>query len=554
MDCKDASLIINPRTGQNVTQIPDVLAVLAAAGWDTDVLLKEYGGHAMDLAQQASEDGNDLLIAYGGDGTLNQVVNGVMHSKKPKKKIVGVIPGGTANLWAGDTGVPIDPVQAALSLINSQPHKIDVGRASVVDVAFPYGSTLAKQEQSKTSAKNGHKKVSKKNNTGVRDHFLLMAGLGFDAAVMNDVSKQLKYHIGPLAVGLSVARNLPKNQPFPLEIFSVEDNGEHKLLWKGDAQQVIIGNTRRYAVILETTPNAYIDDGLLDVCIITGENALSTMQQVTELLLRRKPESKETVCLQGAHLLMKVPASVPFQVDGSSVKIKDFLSKDYADQLKFVEKPEEVTITYRFDALEHALNVAFPQTYDGTLFKKYDHEHGKAEQTVIERLREDDKGKETTLQRETAASETEPKHPEHPELADAVQEKQKTENKKQKSIEGTVEPDETTPLEDMPGQVQALKDNGREIQVVGHVLDPEHSHTYIVAGQIQKATTGDTKPVAVVINAATKILTDDGAPLKLEAIANLNKGEKIVVEGKRSKRGVIHAQRVVCPALVAATR
>jgi len=112
MKCKKACLVINPRAGQNLAKITDVLAVLSAAGWSTDIALKEYGGQTMDLATRAAEDGYDLVVAYGGDGTLNQVVNGVMNAKG-QHSIVGVIPGGTANVWAGEIGIPGDPVKAA---------------------------------------------------------------------------------------------------------------------------------------------------------------------------------------------------------------------------------------------------------------------------------------------------------------------------------------------------------------------------------------------------------------------------------------------------------
>ena len=81
MRCKKACLVINPRAGQNIAKIPDVLAVLSAAGWKTEIAIKEYGGHTMELATKAAEDGYDLVIGYGGDGTLNQVVNGVMNTR-----------------------------------------------------------------------------------------------------------------------------------------------------------------------------------------------------------------------------------------------------------------------------------------------------------------------------------------------------------------------------------------------------------------------------------------------------------------------------------------
>src|SRR5437667_4729273 len=103
MKCKKACLVINPRAGQNLAKLTDVIAVLSAADWKTDIAIKEYGGHSMELATRAAEKNYDLVIAYGGDGTLNQVLNGVMITRK-HSSIIGVIPGGTANVWAAKIG------------------------------------------------------------------------------------------------------------------------------------------------------------------------------------------------------------------------------------------------------------------------------------------------------------------------------------------------------------------------------------------------------------------------------------------------------------------
>src|SRR5712692_2640335 len=130
MKCKRASLVINPRAGENLAKLSGVLAVFAAAGWRTDLALKAYGGQTMYLAARAAEKGHDLVIAYGGDGTLNQVVNGVMHAKG-QHSIVGLIPGGTANVWAGEIHVPGDPVKAALTLVASDARTVDIGHVEV---------------------------------------------------------------------------------------------------------------------------------------------------------------------------------------------------------------------------------------------------------------------------------------------------------------------------------------------------------------------------------------------------------------------------------------
>ena len=100
-----ACLVINPREGQNLSKLTGILAVFAAASLHTDRAIKEYGGHTMELATKAANQDYNLVIAYGGDGTLNQVINGVMNSKK-QKCIVGVLPGGTVNQWAAEVSIP----------------------------------------------------------------------------------------------------------------------------------------------------------------------------------------------------------------------------------------------------------------------------------------------------------------------------------------------------------------------------------------------------------------------------------------------------------------
>jgi Diacylglycerol kinase catalytic domain len=88
---KKGRLVINPRAGHNFTRISDVLAVFSAAGWKTDLAVKLHGGHTMELATEAAEEGYDLVIAYGGDGTINQVVNGVMVANRMRQPVAGVV-------------------------------------------------------------------------------------------------------------------------------------------------------------------------------------------------------------------------------------------------------------------------------------------------------------------------------------------------------------------------------------------------------------------------------------------------------------------------------
>src|SRR5438093_6337867 len=144
MKSKHACLVINPRAGQNIAKLTDVMAVLSAAGWKTNIAIKEYGGHSMELANAGAQGGCDLVIGYGGDGTLNNIVNGVMNAKG-QQSIVAVIPGGTTNVWASEVGIPVDPVKASLTLVNSEARKVDIGHVEVESLTFP--DTSAAQQQ-----------------------------------------------------------------------------------------------------------------------------------------------------------------------------------------------------------------------------------------------------------------------------------------------------------------------------------------------------------------------------------------------------------------------
>jgi len=191
MECKKACLVINPRAGQNIVKLPDVLAVFAAAGWKTDVVLKEYGGQTMELATRAVENDYDLVVGYGGDGTLCQVVNGVMNAKGQHSR-VALIPGGTANVWASEIGIPVDPVKAALTVVSSESRKVDIGHVEIESLMFPN----ATQDEGQSAEEQHTEQRKVKPTPKAKHHFLLMAGLGIDAAVMGHVSKPLKYKVG----------------------------------------------------------------------------------------------------------------------------------------------------------------------------------------------------------------------------------------------------------------------------------------------------------------------------------------------------------------------
>jgi len=496
---KKAYVIINPRAGHNFTRIADVLAVLSAAGWKTDIAVKHYAGHTIELATMAAEGDYDLVIAYGGDGTINHVVNGVMGAKgKKRRKVIGVIPGGTANQWASETSVPVDPVKAALALLGSNVHTVDLGRLQVQAVQFPNQTQENQQQQKAQKARK-----SKAKPTMCREnYFLLTAGLGIDASVISHTSKGLKQRVGPLAFDLAVAESLPEQHSFPIEVTIVEDGQDQPLSWSGEAYQVILGNTRRYANAVELTPDVYLDDGKLELCVITAGNTITTLQQITSLLFRHKPDAISARHYLAAHYLITVPASIHIHLDGSSVQLEDYLNKSDREALLQEQNREHVMVTYRFDAVPHAVRAAIPRAYDNTLFK---HAGQQAESNTGMQLR---------AEKHTVGQDDKPHGKLQGESADLG---------------------------------NTLMRHGYKVKITGIATMPQKSHTLIVAGSTDNQRTGETIPVAVRVDEAAIVLSHSGERIPRVQVEKVQDGAVVIARGKKSKRGVIKAKHVVLP-------
>ncbi|HEV2459470.1 MAG TPA: YegS/Rv2252/BmrU family lipid kinase, partial [Ktedonobacterales bacterium] len=242
-----ACLITNPKSGRGGVDLSAALMILHEHGWDVTVRQKLKGDHATKLAKEAAHEGCNVVVDCGGDGTLSEIVEGVMGTDVA----VGTIPGGTANLWAHEVGISERLPVAALQLVASERRRVDVGYVEV----------------------NGSR----------GQHFLLVAGIGLDGAIVRRVNKRRKNHTGPLAVGLAAVEALPTVHAVPVQIL-MDD-----LHWQGRITQIVLGNTRRYAGFTRMTPDAFMDDGLLDVCLITAKGPISASRQLGSLVLRKRP-------------------------------------------------------------------------------------------------------------------------------------------------------------------------------------------------------------------------------------------------------------------------
>jgi hypothetical protein len=320
-----------------------------------------------------------------------------------------------------------------------------------------------------------------------------------DAAIMSQVPTSLKERIGKAAVVLAAVKTLPSQHAFPIEIWSSGERAEKTMRWRGEALQVIVGNTRRYGNFAEATPDALIDDGALDVCIITAGAPLSTIEQILSILINRNPRNGRSERFRDSHFWIRAPASIDLQLDGSRVTLDDSVPAPERTERRQEKNPEAVMVNYRFDAVPRALHVAIPCTYNGELFEN---------------------GSPKEIARPAKEQSTD---------QDAV----RAGARKSKYIRH------------QPQRLDALLEHGQKVTVVGVGPNPERDTTYIVAGVTSEKKTGASKPVAVRIDHKTTLVGPRGQPLPITFATKLVENSVIVVEGKQSKRGVVRAKSVV---------
>jgi diacylglycerol kinase family enzyme len=353
-----ACLVVHPRSGKNHARVPEIVAVLTAAGWTTDVVMKESKGQTMELAARAAESGYDFVVAYGGDGTLNHVLNGVLAFAGNRGVAVACIPGGTSNVWAAEAGIPSDPVRAAKVLAESEVRTVDVGHVGVESVTL--GDDSTERDRDAASA------------AGARRHFLLMAGLGLDAALMRRSPSALKHRFGVTAVALTAIRYLPSMHTFQVDITAspraAGSDAPSPLRWSGSIAQLVVGNTRNYGKVTEMTPDARLDDGALDVSVIAANGRIAALAKMAAVVLHGRPYPSTGTLLSGAQLRVSAPASVDLQLDGSAVRLKKYLTKAGKEAIERAGDPSRAIVHYTFDAIPSALRIAMPRDYHGPLF------------------------------------------------------------------------------------------------------------------------------------------------------------------------------------------
>lgn len=297
-----AELIYNAYAGQGILQrdLDAIVEYLGGNGWEVAVHRTRGPRDATQLARRASERGADVAIAAGGDGTVNEVVNGLVGSDTA----LGVLPVGTANVWALQMGIPtlspLGPVAGLTRLIADLEERIE--RPLPVST---YRTVLLDAARVLVEGECRTVDVGKANDR----HFLLWAGIGLDAEVTVRVSPEDKKAFGPWAFVGSA-----------LDVMREYKSTAVKLILDGVARQVetsliVVSNVQLYGGVLPIGARACVDDGLLDVCVFKGEGLLNYVQQILKVAARRHLDDADIEYYQCKEIVIQASDVLPVHVD-----------------------------------------------------------------------------------------------------------------------------------------------------------------------------------------------------------------------------------------------
>lgn len=229
---KSATIIYNPIAGwrphKHERLVREAAAALENQGISVQLLQTTGPDTARGLARDAAARGEELIIVCGGDGTINEVINGIA----PGKTTLGILPCGTANIFAKELGLPHHPVRAARELVNWVPRRIALGR-----VTWPKG--------------NGAQIESRL--------FLSLAGIGFDAYIVRKLALDFKRDWGVIAYVWEAIRQALRYS-FPTFVCHVNGCEIHGTF-------ALVQRTRRYAGWLRMAPGADFFEPRFSLCV-----------------------------------------------------------------------------------------------------------------------------------------------------------------------------------------------------------------------------------------------------------------------------------------------
>lgn len=269
----NAVLILNPNAGQRKPEdtLGQVEWALRDKSLHCEVIPTQKSGHGTEIARQAVADGRDLVIAAGGDGTVNEVATALVGTGVP----LGIIPLGTVNVLARELRIPFDLRKAVRTIVDGNVRKMDVGCVG-------------------------------------EHYFTLMAGFGFDAEITATVVQPLKDVIGASAYVIKTLEMLARYEATDVTLEMAEET------YNGRAYMVVVANSPSYAYKLSLAPYASTEDGLLDVIVFEQlpTKRMGFLQQILQIFIRRHVHHRAVRYFKTPKVTVRSNPEVMIQIDG----------------------------------------------------------------------------------------------------------------------------------------------------------------------------------------------------------------------------------------------
>ena len=245
-----------------------------------EVRVTRHAGEAETLARAAIRAGSDYVIAVGGDGTLNEVINGIASSRRARQVCIGVVPLGTANDFAGSIGL-IGDVDANIDTLRAK-------KTTAIDLV--------------------------RMTSGGRRYFVNVSAGGFSGVVGEKLTSEIKAAWGPLAYLRSAVAALPELQAYRTTM--IFDDAEELLI---DLYNVVVANGQFAGGGLPIAPQANPSDGLLDVVLVPKRPAAQMALLAAEMLLGRHIYSDAVPFRRAKKISVRSRPGMWFNADGELV-------------------------------------------------------------------------------------------------------------------------------------------------------------------------------------------------------------------------------------------
>lgn len=278
---RKAWLVYNPAAGRFRARwlLDKAVRALEDGGWQLSVHETTNGRDLVDLAADAVKQECEAVFVAGGDGSIGKVVSALAGTTTA----LGVLPSGTANVWAREIGLKrLD--FANLRALEKAAIRLARGKIRLVDIGVANGT-----------------------------EFLLWAGIGLDGRIVNSMEPRMRWEkaFGALQYGILALWNSIGWEGIDLRVRSGDQ------VWEDRFLVAVASNIRSYAGgVIELSPHAKIDDGLLDFWLITGRTLLDAVSTLIQVLKGTHEEAPGVIHFKSQEAVFEATGGIPMHFDG----------------------------------------------------------------------------------------------------------------------------------------------------------------------------------------------------------------------------------------------